>query len=194
MMKRETTGDKQSLRWHCLRSRFGLSPLSAATSAEGATLVEMALACSALLCVLFGIIEMCFALYTYDFVSEAAREGTRYAIIRGSTSCGPNPNFPDCNLNPTTSTAIQTYLRGLGFPYSGALTATATWWSPVQDGSGSTTWPTACTTAVDANGNACNAPGNAVRVIVTYTYPLTVPFWGYHPLTVGSTSEMMISE
>ena len=153
MMKRETTGDKQSLRWHCLRSRFGLSPLSAATSAEGATLVEMALACSALLCVLFGIIEMCFALYTYDFVSEAAREGTRYAIIRGSTSCGPNPNFPDCNLNPTTSTAIQTYLRGLGFPYSGALTATATWWSPVQDGSGSTTWPTACTTAVDANGN-----------------------------------------
>jgi Flp pilus assembly protein TadG len=161
---------------------------------EGATLVEMALASSVLLTVLFGIIEMCFALYTYDFVSEAAREGTRYAIIRGSTSCAPSPGFVDCNLNPTTSGAMQTYLRSLGFPYSGSLTATATWWSPVQDGSGSTTWPTACTTAVDASGNACNAPGNAVKVVVTYTYPLAVPFWGYHPLALGSTSEMVISQ
>lgn len=161
---------------------------------EGATIVEMALASGVLLCVLFGIIEICFALYTYNFVAEAAREGTRYAIIRGSISCAPNPSFPDCNLNPTTSSAIQTYLRGLGFPNSGGLTATATWWSPVQDGSGSTTWPTPCTTAIDANGNACNAPGNAVKVTVTYTYPLAIPIWGYHPLTVSSTSEMMISE
>ncbi|MFZ0743549.1 MAG: TadE/TadG family type IV pilus assembly protein [Terracidiphilus sp.] len=162
---------------------------------EGSSLVEMALTCSILLSILVGIIESCFALYTYNFVSEAAREATRYAVIRGSTSCGPNPNFPNCNLNPATAgNPIQTYLQGLGFPNSHGLTATVTWWSPVQDASGSTTWPTACTTATDANGNACNLPGNAVKVNVTYTFPLVILGWQATSLNVSSTSEMMISE
>ena len=48
-------------------------------------MVEMALSMIILLTILFGLIEMCLALYTYHFVSDAAREGSRYAIVHGST-------------------------------------------------------------------------------------------------------------
>ncbi len=34
---------------------------------------------------LFGIMQVGFALYTYIFISEASREGARYAIVRGAT-------------------------------------------------------------------------------------------------------------
>ena len=106
--------------------------------AEGATLVEMALSASVLFVILFGIIEVCMGLYSYNLVSEAARQATRYAAVRGTNSCTyATKTFPDCNLNPTTAgNAIQTYVRGLGFPYSSQMNATATWWTAVQDVNG----------------------------------------------------------
>ena len=52
----------------------------------GSALVEFALASVIILTVLFGIIDMGRALYAYDWVSDAARRGTRYAMVRG-TSC-----------------------------------------------------------------------------------------------------------
>ena len=173
---------------------------------DGQTLVEMALTCSVLFAVFFGIIEMCLALYVYNYVAEAAREATRYAVIRGSSSCQVNTSFPNCNLNPltsgspaagyTTTSPLQTYIQSLGFPYSSGLTATATWYTPSVDAKGSTTWPAAnsCAGTVDGSGNPCNQPGNAVKVTVSYAFPLAIPFWGYQTLTVHSSSEMMISE
>ena len=69
---------------------------------QGASLVEMALSASVLFVLLFGIIETCMALYAYNFVSEAAREATRYAVVRGPNSCLISSTFPACNLNPLT--------------------------------------------------------------------------------------------
>lgn len=158
--------------------------------AEGATLVEMALSASVLFVMLFGIIEVCMGLYSYNLVSEAARQATRYAAVRGTNSCTyATKTFPNCNLNPTSAgNPIQTYVQGLGFPYSSQMNATATWWTAVQDASGSTTWPTQCTAA------SCNAIGNAVKVQVTYSFPLPIPFWNNATLNIKSTSELMISE
>ena len=42
------------------------------------------------------------ALYAYNFVSEAAREATRYAVVRGPNSCLISFTLPACNLNPLT--------------------------------------------------------------------------------------------
>jgi hypothetical protein len=167
---------------------------------QGAAIVEMALASAVLFTLLVGIIQVSMALYIHNFVSEAAREGTRYAVVRGASSClYATSAMPDCNLGPTTSgNPIQAYLRGLGFPYSSGVTATATWWSPT--GAAPNQWTLSCTTATDANatspldGDACNYPGHAVRVQVTYSYPLAVPFWGTHTLNISSTSQMIINE
>jgi hypothetical protein len=63
------------------------------------------------------------------------------------------------------------------------------------DGSGNptTTWTTSCTGATDLNGNACNAPGNAVKVVVNYAFPLSIPYWRITVLNVSSTSQMVIN-
>jgi len=138
---------------------------------EGSTLVEFAISSSVLFLSLFGIFGLCGALYSYNFVADAAREATRYAIVRGSSCSG----LTNCNL--TTSAPLQTYVRTLGYPgiNTNNLTAAATW-----SGANSPT----------------NAPGNTVSVTVTYTYPLNIPFWSQsgNILHLSNTSEMTISQ
>ncbi len=154
-----------------------------ALSEEGATLVEMGLSSVILMAMLFGIFEMSLALYTYHFVSDIARQGTRYAIVRGSASCGNTPALSNCNA---TGANIQTYLRSLSFPniIPANLTATTTWYTI----SGSTY--TLCTTTPPA----CNLPQNAVQVAVTYAYPLNIPFVTNTTLNLTSSSRMVISQ
>jgi Flp pilus assembly protein TadG len=137
---------------------------------EGATLVEFALCSVILFMFLFGIFGVCGALYSYSFVSDAAHEATRYALVRGSACTG----FTDCNV---TSAQIQTYVRNLQYPIivPSNLTAAATW---------------------SGANSPSNAPGNIVSVTVTYTYPLNIPFWPRSGsiLHLSSTSQMTISQ
>ena len=171
---------------------------------EGTALVEMALSSVLMLSVVFGIIQTSFAFYTYNFVSDAAREATRYAAVRGPDSCTISSGFPNCNLLPTSITSttdatqnpLLSYVENLGYPGLKAsnLSLTATWYVVSQNASGSSSWTTACTGATDVNGNACNAVGNAVNVVVTYAFPLNIPFVGKQSVTVSSTSQMMIAE
>ena len=170
------------------------------TGEEGASIIEMAIACSVLLTLLIGIVQVSQALYVYNYASEAAREGTRYAAVRGANSCTNATNsMTNCNLGPTSAgNPIQTYLQGLGFPYSSGLTATATWLAPT--GGSPNQWNISCTTATDTNtlsalkGDACNYPGHAVQVQVTYSYPLAIPVWGVHSINIVSTSQMVIND
>lgn len=144
-------------------------------SAEhGAAMVEMAISMVILVTLLFGVIEMCLALYSYHFVSEAAREGTRYAIVRGS-AC----QFP--SACPATGSDIQSYVQNLGLPgiNPSAMTVTTAWTSA---GAG-------CTPSA-----SCNNPGNRVQVTVQYKFPLSIPFIPISTLTMSSTSAMIISQ
>jgi Flp pilus assembly protein TadG len=146
---------------------------------EGATLVEFALSTAILFVMLFGIIGCCLALYAFNFVSDAAREGTRWAVVRGG-SCSA---LDHCGA---ASSDVQTYVQSLGYPgmTAGNLTATATWWS--ASAAAPTTW-SAC------SGSGCNVPGNAVQVLVTYTYPFNVPYWKITTISISSKSQMVIS-
>ena len=62
---------------------------------SGSELVEFALSSSLLLLVIFGIMDCSRALYTYHYVAQAARLGTRYAAVRGVSAtgllCGTSP-------------------------------------------------------------------------------------------------------
>jgi Flp pilus assembly protein TadG len=144
---------------------------------EGATMVEFAMASIILFTLVFGVISICLALYSYNVTAEAAREATRYAIVRGS-ACSPS-TFSDCNV---TSAQLQTYVQGLGFPgiNPSSLTVTATW----------PTTGSACFPSIAP----CNNPGNRVNVTVQYTFPLAIPFVPSRTLTMSSTSGMYISQ
>lgn len=147
-------------------------------------MVETAFACTIFLAMLIGVFQMMLALYAFHFVADAAREASRYAIVRGSTSCTNTPALSNCNA---TSDQIQAYIRGLKYPgiKSDNLTVTTTWKTA------STTIPTTWSTC---SSGTCNAPGNQVKVVVTYAFPFSVPFVPRSTINLTSTSRMVISQ
>jgi len=143
---------------------------------DGQSITESALAAIATLTLFFGMMEICMGLYTFHCVSESARDGSRYAIVRGS-SCS---NL--ASACPAASSDVQNYVRGIGYPGIVPSDMTVT-----------TTWPTtgsACT----PSSSPCNNPGNLVKVEVQYTFPLSIPFIAANHLSFSSTSEMVISQ
>ncbi len=137
----------------------------------------MAFASVVLLTMLFGIIEMGLALYTYHYLSEAAREGTRFAIVRGSACTG------FATACPASEQDIQAYIESLGFPgIDPSAMTVATSYSAYP--AGGTCFP---------NAN-CTNPGNMVQVTVNYQYPLSIPFIPSSILNMTSTSQMVISQ
>jgi Flp pilus assembly protein TadG len=160
---------------------------SRACSEEGSSLVEMALACLILIPVLLGIIQLSFALYCYHYSADAAREASRFAVVRGancakylksSAYCSPT----DGGSTGATENDIAQYVKGLGYPYSSTASTSVKWCTK----SGSS-W-SSCSTTQN------NSAGNQVRVTVTYNYPLVIPFLKTNTfnLNMGSVSSMTI--
>jgi len=151
---------------------------------EGGSLVEMAISCLILIPILFGIIQLSIGLYCYHYAADAAREASRFAIVRGANCmtnlkskayCSPT----DANGSGATPNDIGQYVKGLGYPYSGSAITTVQWCkSPAP-------W-TNCSTTRD------NSVGNQVQVKVTYSYPLVIPYIKANTLLIGSTSSMTI--
>jgi Flp pilus assembly protein TadG len=142
---------------------------------RGASLPETAIIMSALLLVLCGIIDFGRAMYTYAFVAQIAREGARWAMVRGSQCTVLN----DC---PNVSSAqVQTYVQSLseGPTAASQISATATW--P----------PSEC-----VPGSTGEAPGCVVQVVVTYPFKfMVIPFLLNTPaITFSSTSQMVVSQ
>lgn len=167
------------------RPRFGLSlPARKCRlrSESGGTLVETALSMTLLLTLLFGIIEVGLMLYSYHFISNAAREGTRYAIVRGS-SWGTTCSAYTSSGCTATTTQIQQYVLNLGFPGIDPNKLFVTPTSSLTVG-GST-----C-----SSFTSCNAASNVVQVKVTYNFPFSVPFVPSQTISMSSTSQMVISQ
>lgn len=160
---------------------------SLGTSGEaGAALVETALSAAVMFSVLIGLFEVCLAMYTFTYVSDAAREASRWAMVRGSYSCSDSGNaLPGCGASQSD---VLGYVDSLQYPAMNAsnLTVNVSWLS-LDTSSGSAVW-TACNTA------PCNKPGNEVQVQVLYQVPLYIPFWKDSNVTVGSTSAMVIQQ
>ena len=86
---------------------------------RGQSLVEFAVVATLLLSLFFGILDFARALYAYHFVSNAARDGARYAIVRGSSS-----------PSPATQTTIQNYLNNVPMGLNSNLMSVTTSWNP----------------------------------------------------------------
>jgi Flp pilus assembly protein TadG len=157
-------------------------------SEEGATLVEFAFASWLFVMLLFLIIATSIAAYSYNFVSEAARDGARYAIVRGA-SC---VYMPDC---AATEAQIQTHIRSLNYPgiKSSNLTATVAWYK-AGAAPPNMTWTTNSTCSTAPAPTSCKAIGNAVKVTVNYPYKLSMPFHSPVTINMSNSSMMVISQ
>jgi Flp pilus assembly protein TadG len=154
---------------------------------DGAAMVETAISASVLLMVLIGMTQLFMGLYGYHYVAYAAREGTRWAMVRGSECSTDSLTMPNCGA---VGADIQSHVQGLGFPGidSTKVTATAKWMTP-------STYPTSWTLcSTDTPGTNCNIPGHMVVVDVTYAYPLSIPFLNKQTLNMTSTSSMVITQ
>jgi Flp pilus assembly protein TadG len=131
---------------------------------RGAELVEFALVLTALLMFLFGIMGFGHALYAYHFVSDAAREGTRYAMVRGSTCISGGKS---CTAGTDD---VSDYIANNAPPGidPGALTVTTTW-------------------------NPDKNPGSVVKVQVQYNFRFFFPFLPTS-VAMNSSSQMVISQ
>ena len=176
----------------------------------GATLVEFALVCSLFLVMLFGVIEFGRALYTYHFVSHAAREAARWAAVNG-TSCGSDAvagtsDNGSCTAPITSSSGsyslcssgctyaqqsdVKNYAKmiappgidttGTGCGGSSCLSTTATWQDPA--------W-----SSPDPCSNPPEGPGCTVTVTVNYNFTFLVPLVNKGSITLSSTSQMVIA-
>jgi Flp pilus assembly protein TadG len=142
----------------------------------GQTLVESALSVALLLTFLFGIIAGGMMLYTYHYMSFAARIASRYAIVRGS-ACDGSGGMPDCPN--VTSNQVQTYVRTVHYAGIDASQTTVT-----------VTWPNPKT----VNDPKGNNPGDPVNVTVQYPFLFAVPFVNGGTVNLHSTSQMVISQ
>ena len=128
---------------------------------QGSALVEFALTVPILFSFFFGLIQVCLASYCHQVISECAREGTRYAMVHGSTC--QNASGSSCTVSAAT---VNSYVASTGWPNLGGGTMAA-----------NTTFP-----------DASQAPGSRVQVTVTYLFPFRGPFIPPTTLTMSSTS------
>lgn len=135
-------------------------------------MVEFAIAASLVLLVLFGIIDYGRFLYTYHAIYNGAREGSRWAIVHGSSK----------------QADIQTYVR-TRIPYvpSSDVTVTATW--PDPKASPNTNANPACAASASS---VHQSPGYPVCVEVDYTFKFAM--LPYASKSIRSTSQMIISQ
>ncbi len=144
---------------------------------SGTSILEFALSAVILFMTMLGIMEISLALYTYHMTPEAAREGTRYAMVHGN-KC--TVSGASCTV---TASQIQSYVQSLGFPAISPqnMTVTTTW----------SAYPAGNSCTPNAN---CANPGNLVTVNVAYAFPLTIPFVPASQLNMTSSSSMVISQ
>jgi len=172
---------------------------------RGATLLEYAIVVVLMLTFLFGIVDLARALYAYHFVANAAREATRFAMVRGTTWVDPGPAPRLCSYSSDPSAGfppgcqamsadiqlfVQTEANGIGLNDSNAITATLT-------------------SLPSPNGSSANcagppiSPGCTAQVTVQYPFKFIMPFLPTSASTCNSvaasicmtsTSEMIVTQ
>jgi Flp pilus assembly protein TadG len=149
------------------------------SSSKGQVLVETALCFVLLFGLLSGLMLLALTIYEYHSIPQTAREGSRWAAVRGSASCTAT-HVDHCNASATD---IANYVAGLGFSHITASNVTVSWCTPPLGGTAGT-----CSAAT------ANDPGNLVQVQVRYSTTLVAPMLSSNAITMGSTSQMLISQ
>jgi Flp pilus assembly protein TadG len=171
------------------------------SSPRGSALVEFALVLTVLFTVIFGIMDFSRAMYAYHFVSEAARDATRYASVRGSSCKSATVTPCPAAASDITTFVYGTIAAGLAVTSTagGATTCPATNPSTPYTLAVCASWPGAAETGTLAGScvttNGVNSPGCPVKVTVQYVFGFSLPFVSskVSSMDLTSTSEVVIS-
>lgn len=147
----------------------------------GSTLLEFALVFILFMTMLLGIAGFGHALYAYHFVSNAAREATRWAAVNGSTCASDS----SC-VAPATQADVTNYIQNITPPGITWSNVTVTACGTSDKAKCPDSVPTGCATTA-------NAPGCTVGVQISYQFNFIFPLLPTNPLTLSSSSEMIIA-
>ncbi len=136
---------------------------------RGQAMVEFALVAPLFFLLLFGIIEAGRFIFYYETLSNATREGARYAIVNGANTLGcpsgpPAPGSTPCDVSGAKVVArVKQSALAVSNP-----TVTPTW---------------------DPN----NGRGSTVQVVASYTYQSLIPLVPLPPINVSAESSLVIN-
>ena len=163
----------------------------------GSELVEFAFTIPVLFALFFGIMDFSRAMYCYHYVSYAAQEGARYAMVRGAdTTSGPcktsaPPNFTETFNCEAASSDVQNYVTSRMLPLidPSLMTVVTTWPGTTPGSSGNSS---SCS---GSNGSSSGpqSQGCMVEVQVKYAFTFLLPFLPRSAaINFSSTSEKVI--
>ena len=161
---------------------------------RGSALVEAALTMIPLFMLFFSVVEISMAVYNFHYISNAAHEAARYAIVRGSswgTACDSNgtsgSGYASSQCTASTDDIAQ-YVANRGFP---GVNISASDVCVQYFGTMPTSPSTSCTTST---GTLSNQPGDIVQVRVRVPYQFTIPALPTYTWYMGATSQMVIAQ
>lgn len=160
---------------------------------SGSSLVEFAMSALLLIGIVVGVVEFGLGMYTYHFLSSAAQQGARFAMVRGHTwsqnatdycSTSAPPNFTmtyDCEAQGAD---IQNYVQSLA---TGGISSS----SVTVNTTSSYVWPGTTPDGTTTGCSTTNSQGCMVKVTVSYSFKF-LPFEQLSALSLNATSEGVI--
>lgn len=153
---------------------------------KGQALVEFALVIPVLLLFMLAITDFARGIFIYSVISDAAREGARYAIVHGSLATADGEQAS----GPGTSDASGTYVVSAAKTYAYGLNANL-----LNVG---VCWGYGCTIASDCSSstNTAKAPGVDIPVTVRTCYSfeaVTAPFLGVGAIPLSAQATLAIT-
>src|SRR5947207_14016036 len=137
---------------------------------QGETLVEFALATILIFSAILGEVDVGRMLFAYNVVSRVARQGVRYAAVRGYTA----------GANAATADAVKSYVAGQSVGYVTSDNVTVK--TIDAAGTNEADWP------------ASDNPGRLAQITATSTFhPLVLPSLPQAVTTVTSTAHLVIA-
>ncbi len=137
---------------------------------RGQATVEFALVGIVLFILVIGAIDVGRAVWNYNTLAQATREGTRYAIVHGARSSDPSgpgsSHYTPPNSDEKVTEVIQKAAGGLD---TSQLTVEAEW--------------------VDGD----NSIGSRVKITSRYTYEPVIDFLGIVSVNMSNSSTMEIT-
>jgi hypothetical protein len=152
----------------------------------GQALPEFAIVAPMFFLLLFGIIEAGRFVYYYETLSNATREGARYAIVNGAgadeVGCPTGPAAAGSNPCDINGVDVETSVRKSTIGVLGSAVTVQRCW-----------WYTAGSCDFVSHGPGDNARGASVTVKASYTYRSLIPIVPLPNITVTAESSLVIN-
>ena len=86
------------------------TPVRKRQGERGNTMIEFGLSFVLFFCIILGVLDVARGIYTYSFLEGAAKEGSRYAMVHGSSSGSQA-------TSSSVQTVVQQWLTGVVNPH-----------------------------------------------------------------------------